>query len=249
MCVCVVASAGLLQVSQDSWAYCQPAAAAVDKPAKSNHCILQTAPQINQDNWSSVDKLRQCIGGQQDDSDHPIMEAQLAAQKGNTSTGEGEVREGRAKPARGWGCRLFLLPTSHIDGVQSRTCGINAPFFSRNGTAQSACKFALAACRCSSCPPFASTACSTEERWPPPRCCEPSAPDSPPATCPRPAARWVSVGRPPGIGITRAMCAGFSTGNMPQACSKVGWQAVGRQAFCFSHRTCSALRLPSTLSN
>ena len=60
-----------------------------------------------------MDKLRQCIGGQQDDSDHPIMEAQLAAQKGNSTTGEGEVRgAGGTGPGRrmGWCCGAAVLP-------------------------------------------------------------------------------------------------------------------------------------------
>jgi hypothetical protein len=95
-------------------------------------CAEHVFGQINQDNWSSVDKLRQCIGGQQDDSDHPIMEAQLAAQKGNSSTGEGEV---------------FILPTIRVNGVQYR---------GKMATAE----------------------------------------------------------------VLRAICAGFTAGNMPQACSK-----------------------------
>lgn len=138
-----------------------------------------------------MDKLRQCIGGQQDDSDHPIMEAQLAAQKGNTSTGEGEVREGRAKPARGWGCRLLLLPTSHIDGVQSRTCGESMHLSS----VETASSIGLQICSC---------------------CVQ---------VFILPTIRINGVqyrGKMATAEVLRAICAGFSTGNMPQACSKVG---------------------------
>jgi hypothetical protein len=54
-------------------------------------CAESVFAQINKDGWSSLEALRQCIGGQQEDKDHPIMEAQLAAQKGDEGSGEGEV--------------------------------------------------------------------------------------------------------------------------------------------------------------
>ena len=56
-------------------------------------CAEAVFAQINKDGWSSVEALRQCIGGQQEDKDHPIMEAQLAAQKGDEGSGEGEVSQ------------------------------------------------------------------------------------------------------------------------------------------------------------
>lgn len=85
-----------LQINQDGWSSVD----ALLQCSGTDPLIVITLtqsclPQINQDNWSSVDALRQCIGGQQDDSPHRIMDAQLEAQKGNTSTGEGEVRRGQ----------------------------------------------------------------------------------------------------------------------------------------------------------
>lgn len=109
-----------------------------------------THTQINADKWSTVEALRACIGSQQEDSDHPIMEAQLAAQRGNSTSGQGEVRPRRAGRGRGepsmWrrrpptvrACRrlqlsfcppssppsthsqVFILPTIRINGVQYR---------------------------------------------------------------------------------------------------------------------------------
>ena len=68
-------------------------------------CAESVFAQINKDGWSSVDALRQCIGGQQEDKDHQIMEAQLAAQKGDEGSGEGEVS------------RLLLCGWVRWDGV------------------------------------------------------------------------------------------------------------------------------------
>lgn len=53
---------------------------------------MQVFDQINTDGWSSRSALEACIGDQAADADHPIMDAQLAAQKGDEQTGEGEVR-------------------------------------------------------------------------------------------------------------------------------------------------------------
>lgn len=56
------------------------------------HTCLQVFDQINSDSWSSRSALEACIGDQGADAEHPIMDAQLAAQKGDDQTGEGEVR-------------------------------------------------------------------------------------------------------------------------------------------------------------
>ena len=57
----------------------------------------QVFDQVNKDGWSSRSALQGCIGQQDADADQPIMDAQLAAQKGDDKTGEGEVR------GSGWG--------------------------------------------------------------------------------------------------------------------------------------------------
>lgn len=57
---------------------------------------------INKDSWTTTDALTQCIGGEKDDAVHPVMEEQLAAQKGNDTSGQGEVRAGFG--GLGWRC-------------------------------------------------------------------------------------------------------------------------------------------------
>lgn len=68
-------------------------------------CALKVFDQVNKDGWSSRSALQGCIGQQDADADQPIMDAQLAAQKGDDKTGEGEV---------------FILPTIRINSVQYR---------------------------------------------------------------------------------------------------------------------------------
>lgn len=69
--------------------------------------------EINKDGWSSVAALEACIGEEKADAPHPIMEAQLLAQKGNETTGSGEVcPPGRQPPAvRIGGLTAPLPPT------------------------------------------------------------------------------------------------------------------------------------------
>ncbi|KAI3427174.1 hypothetical protein D9Q98_007111 [Chlorella vulgaris] len=68
-------------------------------------CALKVFDSINADRWSSRQALTACVGQQDSDAPHPIMDAQLAAQKGDDATGEGEV---------------WILPTIRINGIQYR---------------------------------------------------------------------------------------------------------------------------------
>ena len=130
-----------------------------------------------------MDKLRGCIGGQHDDSDHPIMEAQLAAQRGNSTGGEGEVRGGGGGGRRG-AARLAEGPTN---GGPSRL------------------------------PPLASPQhipCTIPHMLTPP---------APAQVFILPTIRINGVqyrGKMATAEVLRAICAGFTAGNMPVACSK-----------------------------
>ena len=68
-------------------------------------CAEEVFNEINSDSWSSLEELRRCIGGKDDDTPHAIMEEQLAAQAGTEGDTEGEV---------------FILPTLKINGAQYR---------------------------------------------------------------------------------------------------------------------------------
>lgn len=63
---------------------------------------FQVFDSINADRWSSRQALTACVGQQDSDAPHPIMDAQLAAQKGDDATGEGEVRWGDCGGWVGW---------------------------------------------------------------------------------------------------------------------------------------------------
>eukprot|EP00887_Chlorella_sp_A99_P001340 scaffold14.g1340.t1 len=78
----------------------------MDSKKYGQECAEHVFGQINSDGWSSVDKLRECIGDRNSDRDHPIMEQQLLAQKGDDQEGE-----------------VFILPTIRINGVQYRHVG------------------------------------------------------------------------------------------------------------------------------
>ena len=89
---------------------------------------------INKDSWSSVDALRQCIGGQGDDAPHPVMDAQLKAQHGDDATGE--VR-GRVATAETYACccvASFVLRCVHnsdsptlCTAADHVLCGVASP--------------------------------------------------------------------------------------------------------------------------
>ncbi|GAB4818464.1 hypothetical protein N2152v2_005510 [Parachlorella kessleri] len=75
----------------------------MDEKKYGQECGEKVFEQLNSDGWSSLDALRQCIGDQNEDSDHPIMEEQLVAQRGNDKEGE-----------------VFILPTIRVNDVQYR---------------------------------------------------------------------------------------------------------------------------------
>ena len=66
-------------------------------------CAESVFSELNKDNWGSVEELRRCIGGINDDTPHSVMEEQLASQAGGGSEGE-----------------VFILPTLRINGAQYR---------------------------------------------------------------------------------------------------------------------------------
>lgn len=51
---------------------------------------LQVFTQIASENgnFTTLEALRDCIGKQDDDRDHPVMEDQLASQRGDSAEGE-----------------------------------------------------------------------------------------------------------------------------------------------------------------
>ncbi|KAL4443975.1 hypothetical protein ABPG75_011712 [Micractinium tetrahymenae] len=77
----------------------------MDSKKYGHDCAMQVFAEINKDSWSSVAALEACIGEEKADAPHPIMDAQMVAQKGNETSGSGEV---------------FILPTIRINGAQYR---------------------------------------------------------------------------------------------------------------------------------
>ena len=49
---------------------------------------MQVFIAIGGPNWSSLDKLRSCIGDMDADVNNPIMEAEMLSQQGDSTTGE-----------------------------------------------------------------------------------------------------------------------------------------------------------------
>ena len=77
----------------------------MESKAYGQACAEKVFAQVNADAWSSVAALNACIGAQEADEPHQIMEAQMVAQKGEEAGAEGEV---------------FILPTIRINGAQYR---------------------------------------------------------------------------------------------------------------------------------
>ncbi|KAK9804195.1 hypothetical protein WJX72_000406 [[Myrmecia] bisecta] len=66
-------------------------------------CAERVFTELNGNQWSSLDKLRQCIGDINADAENAIMEAEMKSQKGDASTGE-----------------VYILPTIRINDGQYR---------------------------------------------------------------------------------------------------------------------------------
>lgn len=119
----------------------------MDSKKYGQECAEHVFGQINSDGWSSVDKLRECIGDRNSDRDHPIMEQQLlvrAGSRGNDAAapyacsaagclGPGFAGAGRqasphfvrahssqAQKGDDQEGEVFILPTIRINGVQYR---------------------------------------------------------------------------------------------------------------------------------
>ena len=129
---------GMLLLLPSICCCCLPSAAAAFiltlPPPPPHDPPSQVFAAINKDSWSSVDALRQCIGGQGDDAPHPVMDAQLKAQHGDDATGE--VR-GRVATAETYACccvASFVLRCVHnsdsptlCTAADHVLCGVASP--------------------------------------------------------------------------------------------------------------------------
>lgn len=66
-------------------------------------CAEKVFEALDEEKWSNVDALRECIGAVNDDAPHPILEDQLDSQAGGGKEGQ-----------------VFILPTLRINGAQYR---------------------------------------------------------------------------------------------------------------------------------
>ena len=178
----------------------------------------QVFEQVN-DGWSTTDKLRACIGEMDADAPHEIMEAQLAAQKGDDT--EGEVRW-RAR-ARG----LSFQPPAAPAAAPTPSPNPNAHAHTRTTRPPAPWPppfqvFILPTIRINGVQYRGARAWGARMGGANARA--PLPPSSPPLSCP-PHARAraharTHAGKMATSEVLRAICAGYLEGNRPQACDK-----------------------------
>jgi hypothetical protein len=95
----------------------------------------QVFNELDGNTWSSLSKLRACIGDVNDDMDSPLMEAEMKRQRGNSETGEvrahlrGSCPAASSRMPRSCWAQFLSFQGCFPQTLACRLCFTNAPIW------------------------------------------------------------------------------------------------------------------------